>query len=153
LINAELLKQVEATEETLELTLRELSEYRCPYCNSPQSASGSIPVTEHDDGYYQVFECGYRMIDGFDQYLCPKDPKFPTIDEFDLLTRQTSDGEWVCYAKPLTPYAHKVELSNTPPGKTEEEARQRMIERYKVKKGELTWNQVWPFAKSKTSPE
>jgi len=103
LINAESLQQVEETEETLELTLRELSEYRCPYCNSPQSASGSIPLTEHDDGYYQVFECGYRMIDGFDEYLCPKDPKFPAIDDFELLTHQTSNGEWICYANSAPP--------------------------------------------------
>jgi hypothetical protein len=153
LISAELLKRVDEIKENLDITLQELSEYRCPYCDSRQSASGGVPLSEHHDGYYQVFECGYRTIDGFVEGLCPKDPKFPTLHDFELRTHQTSDDDWVCYAAPLTRYARKVELSNARPGKTEGDARQRMIERYRVMKGELRWDQVWPFAKQQTLAE
>ncbi|MBI1955635.1 MAG: hypothetical protein HYS38_04510 [Acidobacteria bacterium] len=136
--------RIEELQAELEEARERLNQFLCPYCGAALSASGPVPLSEHDEGYFETFECGYSRIDGFEQRLCPSDPKFPTLDEFELKTVQRGN-EWFCHAVPQTANALKIDLS-IESGNTEEEAKQRVIKRYKYVKGELKWNQMWPFA-------
>lgn len=124
----------------------QLKQYRCPYCGSALSSSGPVPLSEHHEGYFETFECGYCRVDGFEKRLCPSDPKFPKLEELDLTTMQRG-GEWYCIAVAKTDNARKIELLSGY-ANTEEEAKQRVVERYRYIKGELKWNQVWPFSKA-----
>lgn len=130
LLNADLVRRVEELQEDLEITQDELGQYRCPYCGAALSSAASVELDEHSDGYYQSFECGYAVLDGYPETLCPSDPKFPTLEDFDLQVHKTKyENEWICTPVPKTPHARKVDLYPQP-GRTEEEARQRVIEWY-----------------------
>jgi hypothetical protein len=110
LLNADLLRKVEGLEEDLDLTRDALSQYLCPYCGAGLGSFG-------------VFACGYP------EKPCPSDPEFPKLEDFELKLRQDSYGEWICEAKGKTPNARRVGLGSQP-GRTEDEARQRVIDRY-----------------------
>ena len=138
--------RLEELQAKLEEAKERLKQFHCPYCGAALSASGPVPLSEHDEGYFETFECGYSRTDGFEQRLCPADPKFPTLEEFELKTVQRGNG-WFCIAAPKTANARKIDLLSED-GNTEEEAKQRVIKRYKYVKGELKWNQMWPFVQS-----
>jgi hypothetical protein len=121
--------------ENLEATQEELSRYRCPYCKAEMTASGGYPIDEHNDGDYEQFSCGYGVRDGRVESLCPKDPNFPKFEDFELIMRQTKDGEWICWAKPKTRYATLVRLDSCP-GRTVEEAQRRVKARYLFTSGQ-----------------
>jgi hypothetical protein len=126
LLNAELLKEKEELEQELEATRDELGQYTCPHCGAGQSSAGSMELDEHTDAYYQSFECGYASIDGHPEKLCPTDPRFPKLEDFELEVYQNKSGEWICSPRPKTAAAQKVDIWSQP-GRTEEEARQRVI--------------------------
>ena len=130
--------RIEELQEELEEAKKRLKQLHCPYCGAVLSKSGPVPISERDEGYFETFECGYSRTDGFEKRLCPSDPKFPTLDEFELKTVQRGN-EWFCHAVPKTANSRKIDLS-IEYGNTEDEARQRVIKRYKYVKGELKWN-------------
>lgn len=134
LIQEEAERRIEEIEERLQQAEDELGRYQCPHCRAPLCGTGSVELSEHDEGAYDVFECGYRCIDGFQQRPCPKDPKFPKLDEFELKIVQTKSGEWMCYAIGQTKYALQLE-SMSARGRTEEEAKRRVIAQYNYKAG------------------
>jgi hypothetical protein len=128
LLQTEILKRVEELEERLEVTAEELGQYKCSYCGAPLISSGSITLDEHNDGYYQSFECGHYSIDGYSDQLCPLDPQFPQLNDFELRTQQQG-SVWICTPIAKTRYAARVDL-HTGRGRTEEEALQNVIARY-----------------------
>jgi len=129
LVSAEMLQKVEELEEELQVTKDDLGQYKCPHCGSELSSSGSFEIDEHNEGYFQNFGCGYSTEDGYTRNLCPADPYFPKLEDFELRLHQTKSGEWICYPLGKTPNAKKVDVGSCP-GKTEEEARARVIKRY-----------------------
>jgi hypothetical protein len=130
LLNSELLRKFEELRDELEIAQDELGQYKCPHCGAQLASAGSVPLDEHSEGYYQSFGCGYSVMDGFVESLCPSDPKFPRLEEFDLKASKTSHGDqWVCTPVAKTYQARKVNL-NSQPGSTEQEAKQRVIENY-----------------------
>jgi hypothetical protein len=129
LLQDEMLKKVEDLEAELEATREDLGRYQCPYCSAELSSAGGYPIDEHTDGYFETFGCGYSLQDGYPTSLCPKDPKFPKLEDFELRIEQTTSGEWICYAIGKTPKAKLVSIGFCP-GRTEEEARQRVARRY-----------------------
>ena len=135
--------RIEELQAELEEAKERLKQLHCPYCGAGLGTSGPVPISERHEGYFETFECGHSRIDGFEERLCPSDPKFPTLDEFELKTVQKGN-EWFCHAVPKTANSRKIDLS-IEHGNTEDEARQQGIKRYKYVKGELKWNQMWPF--------
>lgn len=127
LLNAKLLEKAEQLEEELQATQDELGQYTCPYCGAGLSSAG--PGDPDGESYFQSFECGYSCIDGSVQQLCPSDPKFPELEDFEFDLRLTSHNEWICTAIPKTPAGRHVHLLSQP-GRTEEDARRRVIEQY-----------------------
>ena len=86
-------------------------------------------------GILRLSSVGIQGLTVFEDRLCPSDPKFPTLDEFELKTVQRGN-EWYCHAVPKTANSRRIELS-IEHGNTEYEARQQVIKRYKYIKGEL----------------
>jgi hypothetical protein len=127
---------IEELKERLVMAEDELGRYQCPHCKSGLCSAGSVELSEHDSGTYESFECGYAAIDGWQQHPCPKDPKFPKLDDFELKTVQRGE-EWMCYALGKTPYAKQLN-SLSAPGRTEDEARRRVIAQYNYKAGNVS---------------
>jgi hypothetical protein len=94
--------QLEELEDELGATPADLSRYRCPHCSAEMTASGGYPIDEHNKGDYEQFSCGHGRRDGRVVSLCPTDPKFPKLEDFELVMSQTKSGEWICWPKPKT---------------------------------------------------
>lgn len=102
LIREETENLIEQLRERIEIAECELAQYRCPHCKSALSSTGGVELSEHDTGTYETFECGYSTLDGIQTHPCPKDPKYPKLDEFEFKTVKQGD-EWMCYAVGKTP--------------------------------------------------
>ena len=123
--------QREELREELELAKEELAEYKCSFCGAPIDSQGSVPLSEDVDGYYVSYACGRHEVDG-DGQLCPSDPRFPKLEDYELqFIEHPSDPylKWSCWAKPKTPAAEKVRLL-VGRGQTKEEANQQIVDRY-----------------------
>jgi len=114
----------------------EITEYRCPHCSAPLSSRANIDLDEHTSGTVESFACGYSTVEGWVESPCPSDPKFPQLEDFELRTSRRASNplildrdEWTCSAVGKTPMAKKVHLLSAN-GRTEEEAKERVVERY-----------------------
>jgi hypothetical protein len=125
--NTILIQQKERDLEHAQKLLSELEYYReqfgCPYCGAELTILGG---GEED---LRVFACGY--VTGLAENPCPYDPEFPKLEEYELQTKyDQNQGLWFCFPKEKTKNAKKLSLDNRF-GKTEEEAKQRVVEEYK----------------------
>jgi len=130
--------QNEQLQEELAAIKDEITEYRCPHCSAPLISRNEIDLDEHTSDTVESFACGYSTLGGFVESPCPSDPKFPKLEDFELRTsRRTSNpliqdrDEWTCSAVGKTPMAKKLHLSSAS-GRTEEEAKERVVERYNL---------------------
>jgi hypothetical protein len=58
---------------------------------------------------FEAFACGRTR--GWEERLCPKDPRFPAFSEYELQLEQFGeDGSWMCLARPRTAAAEAVRL-------------------------------------------
>jgi len=135
LLDPAVIQKLEELEDELGATRADLSRYRCPHCSAEMTASGGYPIDEHNEGDYEQFSCGHGLRDGRVVSLCPKDPNFPKLEDFELVMNQTKSGEWICWPKPKTPYAQLIGLDSCP-GRTEEEAERRVKARYLYRSGQ-----------------
>jgi hypothetical protein len=75
-------------------------------------------------------KCGVRPTGGLP---APSDPKFPKLEDYEFKFIE-SQGRWgteyYCLALPKTDMARRVDVMGQP-GRTQEEAKQMVIERYK----------------------
>jgi hypothetical protein len=102
----------------------------CPYCQTPLSAMNDVQLDEHTDGTVRSYACGFSELDGAIQGLCPADPRYPKLEDFELIARYNERSkQWFCRAEPKTAMARKLGLMGEP-GSTEEEAKDRVIKRY-----------------------
>jgi hypothetical protein len=105
--------------------LSELADFACPTCEAPLVTKFS---TEEEDDYRE-YACGYTVSDYVgSRRLCPSDPKFPKLDEYDLVTTKEGKG-WVCVPRPKTKTAGKLNLSRQY-GSTKDEAQQMVKDSY-----------------------
>jgi hypothetical protein len=129
---ADIRAELDSVQEELEEARERLSEVTCSYCGAPIVAQGSFPVSEHDDGDYTSYACGrYESSDGLD-HPCPLDPDFPKLEEYELVLKENSKEpvlKWSCIPKPKTRNARLLGLRSEY-GCTEEEAKQRVVDRY-----------------------
>jgi hypothetical protein len=134
LLDPGMIEKLEQLEEELDATRDHLSRYRCPYCDSELTSSGGYQIDEHNDGYFEEFACGYSLQDGSERGLCPQDPAYPKFEDFELRIEQSSSGQWMCFPIGKTPKAERVQLGSCP-GRTREEAEQRVARRYEYISG------------------
>ena len=120
-LTAQHLQRMRELEERLEAAEEDRAQFHCPYCDAPF-------VGAHDEDYpehhcivtYEGFACGYVTADGQEHVPCPYGPNWPTLDEFDFVTKQ--DGHsWVCYPTGKTDRARRVHVFREM-GRTREEA-------------------------------
>jgi len=127
-------EEIERTRDALAAAEEELGQYKCPYCGSALVARFEVPLDEeqkHSDTR-EEFECGHETVAGFLQRPCPKDPKFPPFEDYELRFQEIHEGHhssWRCYPRGTTEMAQRVSL---PPGygETREEAEQKVREYY-----------------------
>ena len=95
----------------------QLSEFQCPYCGSTLISSIDAPIDEDEKHWdvRKIFECGFREFAGAAEALCPADPRFPALDDYELITAESGTGpaRWRCHARPKTDNARKVQLQST----------------------------------------
>lgn len=130
-------QQMEQARETLEEELQFVKEQLdvCPVCGAELTEKSMRVVASYGDygeaedlGEFVSYACGYAELEGDLEHPCAKDPEFPSLDDYNLETEyEERHAQWMCYAKPKTEMAKLVRL-RAQPGKTEEQARQRVIE-------------------------
>lgn len=108
----------------------QLADYQCPTCGSALVGQEFIEFDEHSSGVVETFECGCSR-GGWKERPCPLDPRFPKLEDYDLqITQQNAlPHTYVCHPRPKTESARAVHLP-TGIGRTEEEAREYVIEHY-----------------------
>lgn len=93
-----------------------------------------MPLSEHDEGAYEDFECGYAHIDGYMERPCPSDPKVRKLDDYEFIYKELqgdSYWKWQCFASGKTKEARKLTLAPGM-GRTKEEPRQPVEESYNL---------------------
>lgn len=125
---------IQELQAELDAAREELSEYRCPYCNSPLAVRIDAPTdpNERDWDTREVFECGFRRFAGFTERPCPADPQFPAFADFEVrFSHEPAESywKWSCYAVGKTPMAKMLGLERAL-GRTKEEALQKLKEQY-----------------------
>jgi hypothetical protein len=131
----------------------ELADYQCPTCGSAIVGQEFIEFDERSSGVVETFECGYST-GGWQERPCPRDPRFPKLDDYDLQITQQNDRthKYACHPQPKTEMARAVHLP-TGMGRTEDEAREYVIEQYNLLIKPLgqefrgKWTQVSGFKK------
>lgn len=84
-------------------------DYLCPTCGAPLHVRTFVDH-EYGDSEFEVFSCGATR--GWQSRPCPKDPRFPRLEDYELTFLQEGDGTWCCYATGKTEEARKVELQS-----------------------------------------
>jgi hypothetical protein len=120
--------------EELEYFKAERSQHLCPFCEAPIIQQNEVCLDpEYNDYDIRVtYDCGYEVVAGQLQRPCPSDPSFPKLKEFDLQVKYNPDEpmfKWSCYMKPKTHMAQLLSPGREI-GRTEEEARDRIVKRY-----------------------
>ena len=130
--------------------LREqISGYQCSVCEAPLSTRNDAPIDDSQKHWdvIETYECGHQVFAGYTQYPCPKDPHFPTWDDYNIVCERTADmppHSWRCDAWPKTDMARKVHLDSDY-GQTEVHARQKVKARYLYVSGRISnmeWNRL-----------
>ncbi|MEK6288068.1 MAG: toll/interleukin-1 receptor domain-containing protein [Acidobacteriota bacterium] len=107
----------------------------CPVCGAELIEKTMRPVASYGEygeceveGDFVSYACGYAELEGNTEHPCARDPELPTLADYNLVTEyQEQHSQWMCYARPKTEKAELVRL-RAQPGKTEEQARQRVID-------------------------
>ena len=116
--------------------------YLCPTCGA-QLEARSFVDHEYGDTELEVFACGYTR--GWQERPCPKDPRFPSFEDYELHSSQTPDGTWYCHARGKTKAASQVPLVSGV-GATEDEATKWVERSYiQVRDGHVAANKFLPF--------
>lgn len=102
------------------------SNYVCPHCESPLKTLKDIEEDEWT-GSFREYDCGYAEIDGAIHIMCPCDPQYPDFNQVQLKMRFNEVfNHWSCS---YSAASHKTwRLPHiVVTGKTEKEARYRMM--------------------------
>jgi len=135
-----------ALQSEIEKLHTQVAEYQCPHCGAPLSTRIDAPIDPEEKHWdlIETYECGLQAFAGTVQHPCPSDPKFPSLDDYDLVCEKVSDQpgrEWQCNARPKTDMARKVHLDSGY-GKSENEARRKVEAAYLYRARRMT-NQEW----------
>lgn len=136
-------KAISELQNEIEELRNQIAEYQCPYCAAAMVTREHIDYDEKNSGVVETFECGYST-GGWQEHPCPLDPKFPKLEDYDLVFDTLPDEpgkEWQCYAQPKTVMARKVHL-DVGYARTKEEAKKKVEANYLYHAGRIT-NQEW----------
>ena len=127
-------EQLEQLKGKLNEAQEQLSEFQCPHCCAPLIGSVGAPVNAEENHWdiRQEFECGFQRCGATIESLCPSDPRFPKLEDYELNYEQTSDASdawWTFQPIPKTVMAKKQHFSWSH-GMTKEEAKQAFIDKY-----------------------
>jgi len=118
----ELNEQMDIAKEVLEEYDYFKARFECPHCGAP-----AITISDEIGNSY---ECGFAESVHY-THPCPHDPNFPKLDEYELRTVWSErQSEWWCMPRPKTKAARALKLRDEF-GRTEEEAKQKVIEQYR----------------------
>jgi len=115
------LERIEQLEAHLEEVEEDRAQFHCPYCDAPLAGVGHEDFPEHHCIVtYETFTCGFRTADGYEETPCPYGPHWPSLDEFEFITKQ--DGDWyACQAIGKSERARRV-IIHAEMAKTREQA-------------------------------
>jgi len=101
-------------------------EYLCPHCGSRLTERTPVP---HEYGVddIEVFECGFTR--GWSSRPCPKESRFPKIEDYEFVFKEEGDRGWWCYPLGRTEAARQVSLQ-TRHGKSKEAAKKWVMRSY-----------------------
>ena len=99
--------EIDRTREELAEAREELSQYRCPYCDSPLAVRLDVPLDDEQKHWdlREEFECGYQTLGGSLERPCPKHPKFPKFEDYELRFQERPEEphwKWYCYLPTAT---------------------------------------------------
>jgi hypothetical protein len=111
----ELQDEIERTRDELEAVRDALAEYRCPTCSAPLASRLHAPADPEEKHWdvRETFACGYQHFGGFLERPCPKDPRFPRFEDYELQCRESPAEprwKWQCYAIGKTEMARRLLL-------------------------------------------
>ncbi len=137
-------------QEEIEDLRHQISEYQCPHCAAPLSSRIPAPADPEEKHWdeRETYECGFQTFGGMIERPCPKDPRFPRLEDYEIECQPDDNNrqgfEWQCNAFPKTDMARKVDLQ-TAYGQSEEEARRKLHATYLYAAGQITnreWNEI-----------
>ena len=126
---------IDELQEEIDRIRGALKEFQCPYCKSSLIESQQVPIDMEEKNWDMArsFECGFTELGGEVRRPCPDDPKFPTIEDYDIRchedTSQSDIFRWTCNAFPKTDMARLLSLPTTH-GKSEDDVRHELVEQY-----------------------
>ena len=129
-------------QNTIKALRKQVADYQCPTCGAPLSTRTNAPV-DPEMKYWdliETYDCGFQMSAGMVEYPCPSDPKFPSLNNYDLVCERFSDQsgyKWRCDAWAKTSMAGKVKLRSGY-GNSEGEARRKVKADYLYRAGRMT---------------
>ncbi|MGH0214371.1 TIR domain-containing protein [Sinorhizobium meliloti] len=105
LVSGEAVRELQAE---LDSVREDLANFQCPYCGSFQVDHGVHGIDEYEVEITN-YECGLCLRDGRPVHMCPHDPNFPKLEDYDLECSEHA-GYWQCTARPKTKYAkhHRI---------------------------------------------
>jgi len=135
----ELQREMERTREELKIVRGELAEYRCPFCSASLDSRTEAPEDREEKHWdvRETFACGHQQFGGFMERPCPKDPRFPRFDDYELQFREIPSekhSRWQCYAMAKTEMARRLSLQPGY-GRTREEAEKALQDAYSRYRG------------------
>lgn len=147
------LQELRTQMERAQLLLEDLeylkSKVECPYCEAPLSSMTNVEFCDTSEGTAKSYECGYSEVEGYLDHPCPADPKYPKIEDYELITEYNNENkQWTCFPKPKTTMAAKI-LQMRQPGRTEEEAKQRVIDKFNWWPNEHRERFPWAYKKQR----
>ena len=124
---------VRALQAELDSMRESLAQFQCPHCGSLQVAHGFHGFDE-DEVEVTIYDCGHHEHDGAPVRMCPRDPRFPGLDEYDLKYYEHTRGLWQCTALPKTTHARQHRFGPVK-GRTKDETTKFITEEYRRSAG------------------
>ena len=130
----ELEGELERAYGELEAAREELAEFQCPTCGAAVSERLSCPADPEEKHWdiRETFECGYTHFGGELERPCPKDPNFPSFEDYDLQFGESQTErywKWKCQAIGKTKMARCLWLP-LGYGRTKEESEKAVRDSY-----------------------
>lgn len=105
-----------ALEAELQALRERMEDFQCPHCGSEIVRILDVPLDPAEKHWDQrrEFECGFVEVGGYAERLCPHDPAFPKLSEFELIVTKLADSpgpmQWTCNALAKTDPARRISL-------------------------------------------
>ena len=93
-----------ALQTELNSVREDLAQFQCPHCGSLQVEHG-FHGFDKDEVEITIYECGHYGRNGAPVRMCPRDPDFPGLDEYNLEYYEHTQDFWECAARPKTKHA------------------------------------------------